>query len=57
MVRRFVFLAATVAVVLSTGCATIAGGLIGTGFGLVTGNPVSGWLSGSGIGMTIDVNR
>ena len=49
--RSFVFV---VAVVLLSGCATIAGGLIGTGVGVATGHPVSGALIGTGVGIVID---
>jgi hypothetical protein len=37
-----------------SGCATIAGGLIGTGVGIATGYPVSGALIGTGVGIMID---
>ncbi len=37
-----------------TGCATVAGGLIGTGVGLATGHPVTGALIGTGVGVMID---
>ena len=47
-------LACASAVVLLSGCATIAGGLIGTGVGLATGHPVSGALIGTGVGLAID---
>jgi hypothetical protein len=40
--------------VTASGCATIAGGAIGTGVGLATGHPVSGALIGTGVGMLID---
>jgi hypothetical protein len=43
-----------VAAVALTGCATIAGGLIGTGVGFATGHPVSGALIGTGVGIVID---
>jgi hypothetical protein len=46
---------ALVAVVMAlSGCATIAGGLIGTGVGVATGHPVSGALIGTGAGLLID---
>ena len=46
---------AVLAVVTATsGCATIAGGLIGTGVGVATGHPVSGALIGTGVGILID---
>lgn len=37
-----------------SGCATVAGGMIGTGVGLATGHPVSGALIGTGVGLAID---
>ncbi|MFO1314882.1 MAG: hypothetical protein U1F58_04710 [Burkholderiales bacterium] len=37
-----------------SGCATVAGGLVGTGVGLATGHPVSGALIGTGVGVMID---
>jgi len=49
--KLFVLLAVAVAV---SGCATIAGGLIGTGVGVATGHPVSGALIGTGVGLAID---
>jgi len=42
------------AVTALSGCATIAGGMIGTGVGLATGHPVSGAVIGTGVGMMID---
>ena len=36
------------------GCATVAGGLIGTGVGIATGHPISGALIGTGVGLAID---
>ncbi len=36
------------------GCATVVGGLVGTGVGLATGHPVSGALIGTGVGVLID---
>jgi hypothetical protein len=47
-------LAVALAVASLTGCATIAGGLVGTGVGLATGHPVSGALIGTGVGVMID---
>ena len=49
--QRLVVLAAAVAI---SGCATVAGGLIGTGVGVATGHPVSGALIGTGVGLAID---
>jgi len=37
-----------------SGCATVAGGLIGAGVGVATGHPVSGALIGTGVGLAID---
>ena len=54
MIRRMRFLAVFVTVMALSGCATIAGGLIGTGVGFATGYPVSGALIGSGVGIMID---
>ena len=55
MLRRVRLIAVLVAVMATSGCATIAGGLIGTGVGLVTGSPVSGAFIGTGVGMMIDM--
>jgi len=54
MIRRIKLLAVVVAVAGISGCATIAGGLIGTGVGVATGHPVSGALIGTGVGIMID---
>ena len=54
MVRRLRLLLVLVAVVAMSGCATIAGGLIGTGVGVATGHPLSGALIGTGLGIMID---
>jgi hypothetical protein len=54
MIRAMRFLAVLVAITALFGCATIAGGMIGTGVGLATGHPVSGALIGTGVGMMID---
>ena len=54
MVRTIKLLLALVAVAALAGCATIAGGLIGTGVGIATGHPVSGALIGTGVGIIID---
>ena len=50
-VQLFVILLIAVAI---SGCATVAGGLIGTGVGVATGHPVSGALIGTGVGLAID---
>jgi hypothetical protein len=54
MIRPAKLLVACVAVIALSGCATIAGGLIGTGVGVATGHPVSGALIGTGVGLAID---
>ena len=54
MIRRILLTAALTALLLISGCGTIAGGLIGTGVGVATGYPVSGALIGTGVGMMID---
>lgn len=54
MVRRMRLLVVVVAFATLPGCATIAGGLIGTGVGVATGHPVSGALIGTGVGIMID---
>jgi len=54
MIQPMRLLAVFVAVTAMSGCATIAGGLIGTGVGVATGHPVSGALIGTGVGIMID---
>ena len=54
MIRNVKLLAVLVAVLATSGCATVAGGLIGTGVGVATGHPVSGALIGTGVGIMID---
>ena len=54
MVRRVRLVAVFVVVTVISGCATVAGGLIGAGVGVATGHPVSGALIGTGVGMMID---
>ena len=54
MIRTMSFLVIFMAVTAVSGCATIAGGLVGTGVGLATGHPVSGALIGAGVGVMID---
>lgn len=51
---RILRVAVAVAVSGTTGCATISGGLVGTGRVLAPGHPVSGALIGTGIGVMID---
>lgn len=52
--RNIRLLAALLAIAALSGCATVAGGLIGTGVGVATGYPVSGALIGTGVGLAID---
>ena len=54
MMRAMRLLAVMAAVVAVSGCATVAGGLIGTGVGIATGHPVSGTMIGTGVGLMID---
>lgn len=54
MIGKMRFVAAFAAITALSGCATIAGGLVGTGVGLATGHPVSGALIGTGVGMMVD---
>jgi hypothetical protein len=54
MLSRIKLFAAVMSFAGLTGCATIAGGLIGTGVGVATGHPVSGALIGTGVGIMID---
>ena len=56
MIERMRLLAMLVAVAVLSGCATVAGGLIGTGVGVATGHPVSGALIGTGVGILIDTS-
>jgi len=52
---KFKLVAALCAVVLVTGCATAAGGLVGAGIGRAAGDTTTGVLIGSGIGMMVDL--
>jgi len=54
MLSRIRWALLLVAAAAMSGCATIAGGLIGTGVGVATGHPISGALIGTGVGMMID---
>jgi uncharacterized protein YceK len=54
MIRKIALVTALVAVTVTSGCGTVAGGLIGTGVGIATGYPVSGALIGTGVGIMID---
>jgi len=55
MMSKFKLVAALCAVVLVTGCATAAGGLVGAGIGRAAGDTTTGVLIGSGIGMMVDL--
>jgi hypothetical protein len=54
MICRMRVLLAVAAIVVLSGCATIAGGFIGIGVGVASGHPVSGALIGTGVGIMID---
>ena len=54
MIRNLKLLSVLLIAAAISGCATIAGGLIGTGVGVATGHPVSGALIGTGVGIMID---
>jgi hypothetical protein len=56
MITRIKLVVAVMTVAALSGCATIAGGLIGTGVGVATGHPVSGALIGTGVGIMIDTS-
>jgi hypothetical protein len=55
MMRKLKLVTALCAVVLVTGCATAAGGLVGGGIGRAAGDTTTGVLIGSGIGMMVDL--
>jgi len=55
MTRKLKIVAALLAVVVVTGCATAAGGLVGAGIGRASGDTTTGVLIGSGVGMMIDM--
>lgn len=55
MNRNLKLVATLVAIVVVTGCATAAGGLVGAGIGRAAGDTTTGALIGSGVGMMIDV--
>lgn len=58
MNRRLLRAAAALALVVSlSGCATMAGSMIGTGVGAIAGRPFSGMMIGGGIGMLVDTQR
>jgi len=54
MIRAMTYVTVLLTVTAVSGCATIAGGFIGTGVGLATGHPVSGALIGTGVGIVVD---
>jgi hypothetical protein len=55
MIFKLKRVAALCAVVLVTGCATAAGGLVGAGIGHASGDTTTGLLIGSGVGMMVDI--
>ena len=54
MKRTLLAAAALAALVTLSGCATVAGTMIGTGVGTLAGAPFSGAMIGGGIGMLVD---
>ena len=54
MQRRLLAAAALAALVSLSGCATVAGTMIGAGVGTLAGHPVSGAMIGGGVGMLVD---
>ena len=54
MKRTLLAVAALAALVTLSGCATVAGTMIGTGVGSLAGRPFSGAMIGGGIGMLVD---
>ena len=55
MTRKLKLFAAIAAIIVISGCATAAGGLVGAGIGRASGDTTTGVLIGSGIGMMIDI--
>jgi hypothetical protein len=55
MKRVRIVLAALASIVVITGCATAAGGLVGGGIGRASGDTTTGVMIGAGIGMMIDI--
>ena len=55
VMQRFKLVLALCAVVVVTGCATAAGGLVGAGIGRAAGDTTTGALIGTGVGMMIDI--
>ena len=55
MTRRAKVLGMLAAVALLAACATMAGGMIGSGIGRAAGDQQAGRLIGAGVGMMIDV--
>lgn len=54
MKKAMLTFAAVAALLAMTGCATIAGTVIGTGVGALAGRPFSGAMIGGGVGMLVD---
>ena len=54
MKKRLFAVAALAALVTLSGCATVAGTMIGTGVGTLAGAPFSGAMIGGGVGMLVD---
>lgn len=53
--RIFKLLAALAFAAVATGCASMAGSMIGGGIGSLSGNAGAGAMIGGGIGMLIDI--
>ena len=54
MKRTLLAAAALAALVTLSGCATVAGTMIGAGVGSLAGRPFSGAMIGGGVGMLVD---
>jgi predicted small secreted protein len=55
MARTPTVLALLVAAALLAACATMAGGMIGSGIGRAAGDEEAGRLIGAGVGMMVDI--
>ena len=54
MKRPLLATAALAVLFALSACATVAGTMIGAGFGTLAGHPVSGAMIGGGVGMLVD---
>ncbi len=55
MTRGPTVMALLVAAALLAGCATMAGGMVGSGIGRAAGDQEAGRLIGAGVGMMVDI--